>query len=76
MLVFACTGCSHTTITTPYFTMRSQANIKGLTVTKTSFHLDDLNHSTPTLAGGKAIGGGATAVGGAILTSGILGAIH
>jgi hypothetical protein len=56
-------GCSHTEITSKWVTLKTQANIKNFTASASGFHFDDLNHSVPTLAGGKAISNGATAFG-------------
>lgn len=57
-------GCSYTKIDSPKFKMRTQANMKVVDVKADgSFRIEDMNHSTPTLAGGKAISNGATAFG-------------
>lgn len=65
LLCLLLTGCAQTSVTTKYFTMRTQANMRNFTATETTFHVDEINHSTPTLAGGKAIGGASTAIGSA-----------
>lgn len=61
-------GCSHTTFyDRGQPIVKTQANIRGFDYkTPTlAIHVDEINHSTPTLAGGKAIGGAATAFGSA-----------
>lgn len=40
------------------------------------WHADSVNHSGPTVAGGKAIAGGAASFGTAVATSGVLGAFR
>ncbi len=61
------TGCASTTITSKNFTIRTQANIAVVDVKADgSFRIEGLNHSAATLAGGRAIGGGATAFGSAL----------
>ncbi len=68
LLCFLClTGCASTSIRSKNFTIKTQANIALLDVKANgAFRIEGLNHSTPTLAGGKAIGGGATAFGSAL----------
>lgn len=65
-VLFCAAGCSATSLSSKDFTMRTQGNIKGFDRKPDgSIHIDELNHSTPTLAGGKAISSGATAFGSA-----------
>lgn len=76
-LALLLTGCAHTTITSKNLSMTTQADIQGMDVKADgSWHIDVMNHSTPTKAGGTAIAGGAAAFGTAIATSGVLGAFH
>jgi len=67
-------GCAQTSITTKYFTMRTQSNLKNFTATETTFHFDEMNHSTPTLAGGRAFSNGTATFGSAAtgLAAGLL----
>lgn len=64
LLCLLLAGCAATRIDSPKFKMRTQANMKVVDVKPDgSFRIEDLNHSTPTLAGGKAISNGAAAFG-------------
>jgi len=77
LLAFLLSACSISTITSKNLNLRTQADIKNMWVKSDgSWGFEQMDHSTPTRAGGTAIAGGAAAFGSAIATSGVLGAFH
>jgi hypothetical protein len=74
-LLFSLTGCAQTSIQAKNFTMKTQANMAVCDVKSDgSFRIEGLNHSTPTLAGGKAFSNGTATFGSAAtgLAAGLL----
>lgn len=68
-------GCAHTTVYVggkKVFTTQADAENVTFRQGSTYFHADKLNHSTPTLAQGKAASDKIGAVGGAVAASGII----
>ncbi len=76
ILLSLLTGCASTQIITKDFTLRTQANVKGLVVNPGGFSIASLDHSGPTLAGGKAISSGTAAFGTALTGLGTALLVH
>lgn len=73
LTLLLCGGCAQTTITSRLMTLKTQGNIEGVNVQANgAWSITKIDNAAGTIAGGRAVGYGATAFGSAIMTSGIL----